>query len=335
MVQENIKAILVVSVGILVIIGISIPIVGIIRELGIDDKFGNIPPTPLNSADGAVKSTKYEVNISEKMNFDRFAKVALTKQTGLTLEKAQGIAKDLGFKENPKRVRDFHQGGTNFVWQNQDKILIFNDLSKGVSFNNSQINQTAGVGTSLEADEAAKKASTLLKKIKLKGDLEVVQTTPIVIRGVLIESTEGFSDGVEVVFSKTYEGYRIIGTKVEGYASVVIGNDGQVKRFTYRPPSVILDEGAYPTKGVNEAIKAVEKGDAVLSEVEIGGISSLLSGTSLDAVVVNEVKLVYIDHPESKYWQPHYQFRGTATVSENEDAKVTLLVNAIKEKYLE
>ena len=184
-------------------------------------------------------------------------------------------------------------------------------------------------------NDVGRVAEDFLKKIGLLGELEVSQEIPVEIRGSLSLKNTGYSNGVEILFTKKYKEHEVLTQGREGYVSIVVGYDQMIRKFNYLSPSKILDEGVYPVINAGDAITRLKANEAIIYRVEIDGISSIINNVTLGSVDIGEMKNAYIDSLGSGYLQPYYIFKGKAKTTEDKEVEVSLLVSAIKTKYLE
>lgn len=330
--RENIIKIAVIGGLLIVLIALSFPVINAARELGSDTKFGKLLVVSIPSVVDQSRPIKYTMSLKDKKSFGRLGNVAQVGQGKISLSQGKKVAKALGIKGNPKKVVGLQGQGEKYVWQVGGKVLTIPVETGEINYSNS--NTIPEVGVKYTSDVRGV-AEDFLKKSGLLGELKVRQEIPVEIKGVLSLKNTGYSNGAEVLFTKEYNGHEIITQGWAGYVSIVVGYDQRIRKFSYLSPAKILDEGVYPVISAGDAINKLKANEAIVYKVYIDGLSSLINNVTLNSIDVTEMKTVYIDSSAGKYLKPYYVFKGKATTTEDKEVEVSLLVNAIKAKYLE
>lgn len=330
--RENIK---IVSIGLglmIILILLIIPVINIAGEVGVDIKFGKVPAISIPAVVDQSRITNYTLNIQDRKSFGRLERVALIGRGKSGLSQGNKIAEMLGVKGGPKKVKNLGGVGSRYVWQFGGKVLTLSPEVGEISYFNSEAILDEGVKYTNNVKGVAEE---FLKKSGLLGELKVSKEIPVEVRGALSLKNTEFSNGVELIFTKKFNNHEIVSRGIEGYVLVTVGYDQIIRKISYHTPGKILEEGIYPVINAKDAINTLKNNEATLYNVDVDGISSLVSNITLVSVDISEMRTVYVDSPTSKYLEPFYIFRGRAKTTEDKNVEVALLINAIKTKYLE
>ena len=330
--KENVTKITVIGGLLIVLIALSFPVINAARELGSDTKFGKLPVVPIASVVDQSRPPKYTVGIKDKKSFGRLGNVAQIGHGKISLSQGEQIAKALGIKGSVRKVEGLQGQRQKYVWQAGGKVLTIPVETGEINYSNSNTIPEVGVKYSSDVRGVAE---DFLKKSGLLSELKVRQEIPVEIKGPLAVKNTGYSNGVQVLFTKEYNGHEVITRGGDGYASVTVGFDQIIRRISYLSPSKILEEGVYPVISTGDAINNLKANEAIVYKVYIDGLSSLINNVTLNSIDVTEMKTVYIDNLAGKYLKPYYVFKGKATTTEDKEVEVSLLVNAIKANYFE
>jgi len=306
-------------------------ITNFIADFGTDRAFGNIKPATI--ADLKVNQpTVHEGTGLKTVDFGKAVKVAQLKDRQIIQSEEASLAASLGFTEKPKETKGpgLEQGQT---WQSGKKILEINPKQGRITYTDFE---PVGEKKVNSAGEAKKIAKDFLEKSGLIADLNVSESAPVRIEGSLVSETSENSNGFEAIFTKNFESYKIINPNFQGYARVIVGGDASIKRLIYAAPAEISKIGYYPVKGRNLAMKLLSAGQTKMYKIVVDGVKySYGEISNVSDVTINKMSLVYVDDGSNRYLEPYYQFEGEAKLTDGRKGEVGLLINAIKDNYLE
>jgi len=287
-------------------------------------------PKPQFSSRGEELVTKLEVPLPKERLLPVF------RLTQKTPDKKQfwGVARNLGFTDEPQIMEDAKQGRT-YIWAENGKTLIAYPKEGAFNFSyDSPGDVVATQGDLPSIEEAQKLVSDLLKNQGLYstflssqfGKARTLKLTTA--RTVPVTATK--ADILEISLSGRAAGYPILTNGGLGKDPVVAWLDRNKKiikldyYFIGKPKTTI---GNYPLKSQKEVETELTKGEASLVK------TTALKDEGLENAVVSGAAIAYIKM--GTLLEPVYVLEGEAKTKSGEKRAATFYLPAINSKFLE
>ena len=315
----NIATVLAVVVAVL--IGTSF-IIQIRESVGIT--FGKLPITELV---GVPFNKEFTFNIKDTDEPNK-AKVALLATEEGSLKKAEFLAKVLKINGKPNKAKE--NGGESFIEIKDKAGFLTYYLSDGRWNYSGSFN--TGKKSMKSANDAREAVIGFLKRLNLNKEVIEVKVKSIDSKAEWsVSLEEKNTTHFSLEHSPQFEGKNIFGVSFNSLMTVLISKKGIITSASYNP--VRIDEssiGEYPVLKLKDVKKKLEtgKGTVVFEDIRFR-----VNLNDVSSVKFTDVRLEYIADETNSLVIPFWVLEGKTEGSDNSQ-EVTVLVNAIVDKYL-
>ncbi len=252
---------------------------------------------------------------------------------GFTPEEASLLANGLGFKEQPLFI-----AGTLLKWTSKAAEFSLNMTTGAVSYKNTDPSVVFSGRTSIDTNFLAQRALDFINKLKL--DTSTINTKSPTVNYYKAApqspqadpATQADANLIIITFKREIDGLPITSNSGDEVITVSVNTKGEVINFDGGNLEVEQKNATYHLKSKQEAIDAVQKGEAKV--VRYSDPTSDLTLPDPTKVIVNQAQVKLFDDGAGKYIEPIYVFNGLL-VKNFVSVQADVYLPAIASKYLQ